>query len=158
MLLCFICEALVYHAVQSESKANTDLSIGRVLCTSVFLHGSLLLDVGADAHKRCPAHRERRWGFKQVKVTHQDRLASKKKDINLPYGYVQLVNIQTHKHSCIKIQDVRHVSIPHTSCHFCRLNQKRVQIVSVLHIKPQWHWTSHPVRLEWRTVRVKQGQ
>lgn len=47
-------------------KPNTDLSIGCVLCTSVFLHGTFLFDIRADAHKRCPAHRERRWGFRQV--------------------------------------------------------------------------------------------
>ncbi len=49
-------------------QAYTDLSIGCVLCASVFLHGTLLFNIRGDAHKRCPAHRERRWGFREVKL------------------------------------------------------------------------------------------
>lgn len=53
----------------ADMSVSTNLRVGSVLCPRVFLHGALFLDVGADAHKCCPAHRKRSCGFRQVKVT-----------------------------------------------------------------------------------------
>lgn len=47
----------------SGLNASTDLCVRSVLCTSVFLHGTLFFHIRADAHKCRPAHRERRWSF-----------------------------------------------------------------------------------------------
>lgn len=50
-------------------SVSTNLCVGSVLRPRVFLHGALFFDVRADTHKCRPAHRERRCGLREVKVT-----------------------------------------------------------------------------------------
>lgn len=58
-----------YFFNSADMSVSTNLRVGSVLRPRVFLHGALFFDVGADAHKCCPAHGKRRCGFRQVNVT-----------------------------------------------------------------------------------------